>query len=354
MRKIVAEHGEEIYNDASRLSGLIADLYVSDPRCKILALAAREGVPAKLYSLKQQKFSDSADIEIRISRILNDFTATYSMDRKVGREIVHCFADALFGDLAVNAVSSPLPVKERGPIVDLEYPDGLNIVGLKAGDLEKRFGESGSQARDIRKLVIEGEMVDTDFKFIREHMKLLKSIDISAVSLPSVSLPSQTLCNEAFSRMEELADVKLPADLKLLNGYTFAFCSGLRSIELPDTLQDIGERAFLHCGSLSSIKLPKGLLKIPNGVFVGCRSLFHIELPNTVDEIGPNAFQACVNLALKSLPTELCVLGLRAFGDCKRLSLRFIPDNCMINPYAFEGCDATTLVTYHQWRSRQQ
>jgi hypothetical protein len=33
MFRIVKDYGEAIYNDASRLSGLIADLYAADPRC---------------------------------------------------------------------------------------------------------------------------------------------------------------------------------------------------------------------------------------------------------------------------------------------------------------------------------
>jgi hypothetical protein len=212
-------------------------------------------------------------------------------------------------------------------LTDIKLPANVKpdilIVELEAGDLGKRIWESarksGFQTEDIRKLVIEGGMADVDFEFIRRHM-VLKSIDISLVSLPS-----QTLCNGAFSYMKELADVKLPANLKVLDCWVFSCCGGLRSVELPDALKVIGARAFMDC-SLSSIKLP-----------------------DTVEVIESGAFGGCKKLTLESLPAGLRDLGQGAFAHCKKLSLRFIPDNCVICPDAFDGCDATTLATYNKW-----
>lgn len=86
------------------------------------------------------------------------------------------------------------------------------------------------------------------------------------------------------SECTSLINVKLPDNIKEINGYAFSGCYSLRQIKLPDKVEKLGMQVFNCYGdsSLESIDLPESLSYIDMFCFITCSNLKNIISRNSI------------------------------------------------------------------------
>lgn len=147
----------------------------------------------------------------------------------------------------------------------------------------------------------------------------------------------------AFSNCKSLEEVILPQDLDSIKQYAFYSNPRLTNIDLPNSVRYVGQHAFEGCG-ISSLLLSENVTKIDNSGFKDCRNLCTLILPNSLEEISDNAFENCwIDKVI--LPKDLCRLGEKAFFNNKNLNdVSINPGLLVINSYAFGNCRKLTNI----------
>lgn len=253
------------------------------------------------------------------------------------------------------------------------------------------------------KLKLTGEMDARDFKFIRDSLTALTSIDLTGVTIAalanstegtggntsitylanvipmsaflnknivdSIALPTlvDSIGNSAFKGCTRLAYLSVPSTVKAIATYGLAGCDKLVNLSIPN-VSSIGDYAFTGCTSLSSITLP-ALIAMGKNAFSGCSSLLGATLPNTITSlpaatfancssllsvsmpgvvtIGSDAFVACVKLASIDL-SNVTSMGRAAFSGCIGLKLLNLPNVTVVADNTFAACSGlTSLVIPH-------
>lgn len=100
----------------------------------------------------------------------------------------------------------------------------------------------------------------------------------------------------AFFYCENLINIKLPENIKIINHSAFWNCKKIKNIKLPDSIVSIKDCSFTCCRDLTDIVLPKSIKKINKNVFAYCSKLSSITIPKSVINIESNAFIFCHNL----------------------------------------------------------
>lgn len=138
-------------------------------------------------------------------------------------------------------------------------------------------------------------------------MAALVDLDLSNASADAV--PE----SEFQGHCPNLANVKLPKDLKTIGQSAFGSKENLVTVEVPSTVTSIGYYAFGYCGKLTTCDISSCLLTtIPGSCFINCTLLNSFTIPSTVTEIGSSAFRDCSNFT-SLLPANLKKLGDYAF-----------------------------------------
>ena len=191
--------------------------------------------------------------------------------------------------------------------------------------------------------------------------------------LTGIKLPDSviTVANEAFMNCQNLASVKLSANLTKIGERAFYGCSAVMKLELPDTLNALGTSAFGHMSGIYSVELPNGITEIPEGLFYGCRMLNDLKIRGELRTIGKEAFAytalrsfvfpdmltdvpqgifiGCEALTSVTLPNAATRIGEYAFQHCTALTSVTVPDTVeVIESYAFHGCTALTEIRLSQ------
>lgn len=136
--------------------------------------------------------------------------------------------------------------------------------------------------------------------------------DLAEVTIPaSVKLIKRA----AFHSCKSLVSVEFESGSKLetIPDECFNLCSSLVSIVFPEKLKTIDYTAFNRCASLASVDLPESLEYIGTTAFLMC-SLSDVIIPSSVTAIGTRAFESNTSLIAVSLPANLQVLGENAFN----------------------------------------
>lgn len=167
----------------------------------------------------------------------------------------------------------------------------------------------------------------------------------------SLKLPSGVgIETSAFSRLQGLVAVELPADLTAIPDNAFDSCKNLEGIAIPDSVTAIGENAFFGCSKLQSITfnktstllsigkcafqesgvtkitIPDSVIAIGNSAFYGCDSLKEVTLASKQDvstpqmTIGSSAFASNFALTAIDIPDKVISIGYRAFSNSKYLN----------------------------------
>ena len=186
------------------------------------------------------------------------------------------------------------------------------------------------------------------------------------------------------------SEIKIDEE-EIVRKNVFAYCSSLRHVELPEdvivkkaaffncrklesicdsgdvvTIYKIGFSAFYNCESLrTKIKLTKK--KVPHHAFYFCKSIEFIEVPDdanigfdafgmckslknicreghvfTAGKIDQSAFYRCTSLVTPIRVTQKKVPS-DVFHDCKGIKKIYLPQDSVIEPSAFENCDAERI-----------
>lgn len=142
-----------------------------------------------------------------------------------------------------------------------------------------------------------------------------------------------------FDGCRYLENVILPESVIHIGGYAFAECMSLQEIAIPDTVTTIGERVFLACYELKGIRLPDAVKVIPSKAFFDCYELVDVHISGNTTKIGANAFGFCSKMKQFTFPAKLEEIGKQAFLYCASLQELDLPDTVSkIGKCAFEGC----------------
>ena len=82
----------------------------------------------------------------------------------------------------------------------------------------------------------------------------------------------------------------MPAGLKTMGDYAFAYCENLQEVNLPDSLLTIGKSAFIECFGLTSLVIPNMVTAISQSTFFKCVYLKTLTLGEAVETIADRAF----------------------------------------------------------------
>ncbi|MDY3848903.1 MAG: leucine-rich repeat protein [Prevotella sp.] len=173
-------------------------------------------------------------------------------------------------------------------------------------------------ARAFYEKKIEKVVIPDNITAIGEYAFSAKYDESGKGMLSEIRLPSNLECigRGAFDFQSKLEDIKLPAKLKRING--FSYCSGLKSITIPEGVVSIEDHAFHDCG-LENIEFPSTLQYIGEWSFAGCYGLKEISIPDNVTNIGERSFFCCSHLQRIKLPSNLQAIGKSAFEHCSWL-----------------------------------
>ncbi len=94
-----------------------------------------------------------------------------------------------------------------------------------------------------------------------------------------------------------LTEIVLPGSVKVVRKEAFKSCINLQSIIWKDSKCEhvLDAFAFENCRSLEKVKLPNNIKMIFGGTFANCEKLIEINLQN-VEKIYYEAFTGCTNL----------------------------------------------------------
>lgn len=204
---------------------------------------------------------------------------------------------------------------------------------VTAGTLSTNI--SIEEQKVLTNLIVTGIVDARDFKFIRDNLGVLSSLDISATTIkaysgnggtseysdlyPDDEVPKRAFLCEHSYQDTFLYSVKLPNTAKSIGSYAFYNCTKLKKLILPDSLTKIGSNAFFYTLSLKELSLPSSLTTIETNAFYHS-SISELILPNGLKEIGGTAFANCPNINAIHFPESLLSIGDNAFLECASLA----------------------------------
>jgi hypothetical protein len=164
----------------------------------------------------------------------------------------------------------------------------------------------------------------------------------------------RTVGSYTFKNCTNLASIKLPATIKILESDVFTACTHLTRIELPEGLQKIESYAFSQTG-IESIYIPKDVETISIFAFSSCNNLASIVV--AADNAIYDSRNGCNAIIRKDtnklsggckytvIPEGITTIDFGAFNNCKELTEIIIPASVtVIKANAFNGCNNLTSV----------
>ena len=207
-----------------------------------------------------------------------------------------------------------------------------------SGTLQSILESSGKDYTRIINLKVTGQINSRDFRFMRDEMPILQSINLKEVDVVEKNIPM-----DAFYGKSTLVRFVFPENIERIDQCSFLGTNLTGSLILPNSVKEIYDLAFYGVSSLTGIlNLPQSLEYIGKGVFHYCSNLTGtLQIPETVREIGSNAFTNCRGFTGDLiLPEKLEKLGEFAFYSCSGLSGDLtIPEGIMtIMENSFSSC----------------
>ena len=221
-----------------------------------------------------------------------------------------------------------------------------NLLTFKVPDSVIVIGRNVFYNCSLLKEVIFGEQLESVQENAFDTLESLENISLSnAIHLTDIGTNSFTNCpnlktfkiesNSNFTfqqgmlinnitnelilylKANEIKDIKIPANTKVISQYAFSDCPSIQSVtfEKPSQIEEIKLRAFQNCISLRTFKFPSSLRMLGSGVFQNC-NLEIIYLHKTkITDLGANAFSGNKHVKQIVLPDCLETVADTAFAD---------------------------------------
>lgn len=244
------------------------------------------------------------------------------------------------------------------------------IVSLKEpGSLGSEVLAQTEHVKNVRKLVISGEMNDDDWTQIL-NMNSIFALDLTDATITEI--PEYQLSRSSHSDSYQfLHIIKLPTTLKTIGDNAF-YSTYLDEITFPEGLQTIGYNAFRYTRikeailptslttlrvsynnngyafanneSLTTVSLPASVVTIPEGTFSGCKNLQPFQIPEGITTIGSKAFENCWSFN-STIPSTVTSIGSSAFYNTGITNV-LIRENVSVGSSAFGSCNNLTDAVF--------
>ena len=252
-------------------------------------------------------------------------------------------------------------------VTQLGHKESVNV--LNGGELINVLKNKG--IANIADLTITGTIDARDFKLMRDSLKSLSTLDISAVSIAAYTgkegtvsftstdtyYPSNTIPQYAFSAKKTLKSIVFPTTAVTIGGGSFANCEGLITVSIPANISTVGTGAFTASSGMFNVDPANKWYTSIDGVLytkdqtklVQCpiTKLGSFSIPSTVKSLGDGAFGSCIGLTEIIIPTSVSSFGDYTFAQCGSLTSLTIPsaDVLALGSYLFYGCVNLSSIT---------
>lgn len=118
---------------------------------------------------------------------------------------------------------------------------------------------------------------------------------VTAPGQTSVKVPDNVtdIGEDAFSGLDKVEEIILPAGLKTVDRGAFKDCSALKEIRFPKGFSKVWATCFQRCRTIKSVSLGDDQTKLFTRMFRLCTALTTVEIPYKVSEVGSQVFQGC-------------------------------------------------------------
>ena len=300
LKKIIEEHGVELFKDSKRFTGLLNDYMPElEKERRLIKNVISNNVITQMLEEPDQKLSIVKAREY----MLNDmFLSAYATEF-----VLDCFTHMFGWPFTPEIKQEP----------EISAPSNNNTASDRK---ENKEPEKEIKQKPFR-----------PFDAIKYKI------------FPNVKIPEgYTVINSfAFDGYGFLKSVKVPTTCKVIGEYAFSECKKLRTVVLPETLRVIQKGAFSSCSSLERIEIPWGVTAIEEDTFSFCSNLEDIVIPSSVSSIGDAAFQGCETLRDVTLPDTIKFIGSNVFAFCPAITIlcrenSYVHKFCMTNGIHFE------------------
>lgn len=298
LKKIIEEHGVELFKDSKRFTGLLNDYMPElEKERRLIKNVIANNVITQMLEEPDQKLSIVKAREYMLNDMFLSATAA--------EFVLDCFT-YMFG----------------WPFTPEIREEPVQTVPVKEAPVNKESSESDANVK---------QKPFRPFDAIK--YKIFPNVKISE---------GYTMINSfAFDGYNFLKTVRIPSSCKVIGEYAFSECKKLRAVTLPDTLRVIQKGAFSSCSSLERIEIPWGVTAIEEGTFSFCTNLEDIVIPATVSSIGDEAFEGCETLRDVTLPETIKFIGNNVFAFCPAITIQcrensYVHKFCMTNGIHFE------------------
>jgi len=239
---------------------------------------------------------------------------------------------------------------------------------------------STEETKTVSTLTVTGTIDAVDIAFLRDKMKVLSILNLSAADIKSYTGIEGT--NTGIFTVYPANEMPQYA---FYNPIYLSFKPSLTSITLPTTTISIGTQAFYYCWNLAgTFNIPASVKTITDYAFYGCSSISAFAVPNsntryssntgvlfnknqdslllfpalkggiytvpaTVKHIGASSFENCYNVTSITFPSSITSIGSYAFSYCSGItgSLTLPSSLKKLGDGAFYGCwNLTGTVTF--------
>ena len=110
-------------------------------------------------------------------------------------------------------------------------------------------------------------------------------------------------------------------NVKSVDHYAFAYCTGLTSVTIPSSVTKIGIAAFYGCSGLKTVTIGSGVTSIGGSAFEQCSGLKTVTIGSGVTSINSYAFYGCDNAVIHIQATTPPSISSNSFSENSIISV---------------------------------
>jgi hypothetical protein len=186
---------------------------------------------------------------------------------------------------------------------------------------------TNNEKKSVTTLNVEGSIDVRDFKFMKDSLPKLTTINLSKVIIPSIP-------EKVFKDCEKLKTIVLPTIITSIGHLAFSNCINLSEIEIPNSVTNLGIRAFGGCKKLKTLNISSNVTSISNP-FSGCSALINVETSNpnykSIDGVlyskdGKTLINCPTSIkGVFVVPPSVISIDMVSFEDCQDITRIKIP-----------------------------